>query len=133
MTQIGIILATFTIFLSLSSPANARPAHRFDAFTNTCRDLSHGQADWDSRPWGEGGKLFTEICKSCHSRNNNKNAPFLWVESKTSKGWNRVFYKKYPKCAKNGSWKDLTIDQQQKLNDYLYRFAADSQDASDRA
>jgi hypothetical protein len=133
MNKFGAMLIAFSILVTFISLANARPAHRFDATTNTCRDLSNGQADWDSRPWGEGGKLFRKVCKSCHTRNNNLGAPFLWVESKTSKGWNRVFYKKYPNCAKNNSWKSIDLEQQLKLNDYLYRFAANSHDANDSA
>ena len=133
MNNFWITLGFFILLSTFATQANARPAHRFDAATNTCRDLSNGQADWDSRPWGAGGIFFRKVCKSCHTRNNNKGAPFLWVESKTSKGWNRVFHKRYPLCAKNDSWKMLNLEQQQKLNDYLYRFAANSQDVNDSA
>ena len=72
-----------------------------------------------------------QVCKSCHFRDNKKGAPFLWSESKSSRAWNRVFAKRYPDCAKDGSWSAMNLDQQLKLNDYLYRFARDSQDISD--
>ncbi len=111
--------------------ADARPDKRFDETTQTCRVLDQGQLEWDSRPWGEGGKVFKQVCKSCHTRDNDKGAPFLWVESKSSKAWNRVFFQKYPKCSKNGSWDDMTLDQQLKLNDYLFRFGENSMDLYD--
>ena len=133
MNKLCVMLVAFALLTPFAPQVSARPAHRFDAATNTCRDLSKGQADWDSRPWGEGGKLFRKVCKSCHNRKNDMGAPFLWAESKTSKGWNRVFFKKKSNCAKNGSWQNITLKQQLKLNDYLYRFSSNSLDANDSA
>lgn len=111
----------------------ARPEHRFDAGTNSCRNLTRGELEWDSRSWGVGGQVFRDICKSCHHRGSVSEAGFLWVESKTSQGWNRIFAKNKVVCAKDGSWSQMTSAQQRKLNDYLFRFGHGSADANDNA
>ncbi len=123
---IAVLLLTSLTFVP---QVMATPERRFDARTNQCRNIADGQLEWDSRPWGVGGKAFTQVCKKCHSRSNEVGAPFFYVESKTSKGWNRVFAQRKVKCAKDGAWDGLTQDQELKLNDYLYRYAAWSQDA----
>lgn len=110
---------------------HAAPKTRLDETTQTCRYLDDGPLEWESRPWGQGGKLFQERCKGCHSQGNTKGAPFLWTESKSSAAWNRVFTEKYPACAKDGSWGQMTMEEQMRLNDYLYRWAKNSQDLSD--
>ena len=121
---IGIIL--ITVCLSITT-ASARPDKRLDPTTKQCRIFT-----FDTEWWGSGSKIFQEKCKSCHFRGNDKGAPFLHSESKSPKAWNRVFFKKYPKCAKDGSW-DITLDEQLVLNDYLYRYGADTYDAYDAA
>ena len=126
-----LIAALVLCATAMPLSAMARPGSRYDESTKSCRIISAAPLDWDSQEYGAGGKVFKSLCKSCHVKNNNKNAPFLWVESKTSAGWNRVFAEKYPKCAQDGSWATLTPDQLLKLNDYLYRFSSDSLDASD--
>lgn len=126
-----LILSLLTVSTVFVSQAIARPGHRFDTTSNSCRDFSSGELEWDSRSWGVGGKTFQKVCKSCHHRDNDKGATFLWVESKTSKGWNRVFAQKKVKCANDGSWAAMTLSQQLKLNDYLFRFAFASADAND--
>ncbi|MFA6283565.1 MAG: hypothetical protein WC633_05450 [Desulfurivibrionaceae bacterium] len=131
MKRFAMSLAALLLVPVLSNQADAAPKTRYDATTQTCRVLSDGPLEWESRPWGQGGKLFKEVCKSCHTRNNDKGAPFLWVESKNPDAWNRVFATRYPKCAKNGSWNGMTQEQLLVLNDYLYRFAANSQDPND--
>ena len=131
MNRLAISLAALCLVPAFALQAEASPKTRYDAGTQTCRVLSDGPLEWESRPWGEGGKLFQNNCKSCHSRNNDKGAPFLWVESKNSEGWNRVFATRSPKCAKDGSWDNMTLEQQLKLNDYLYRWAANTQDITD--
>lgn len=126
------VIITSCLVLSLSAVyAWARPATRFDETTQTCRVLDNGPLEMASRPYGEGGTLFTESCKNCHNRNNDQGAPFLWAESKTSKAWNRVFTERYPQCAKDGKWDHLTQEQQMRVNDYLYRFSFDSRDLFD--
>ena len=131
MKNCGIMFGTGLLVLLLAFQANARPDKRYDKTTETCRILNTGQTDWDSQPWGKGAKIFKQSCKSCHYRGNDKGAPFLWAESKTSRGWNRVFFKKYPKCAKQGEWAELSLDSQLILNDYLYRWSSDSRDMND--
>jgi len=116
---------------TLASLAGARPEYRFDEKTQSCRNLKDGQLEWDSRGYGEGGKIFRDLCKKCHSRDNDQNAPFLWNESKTSEAWNRVFTERYPKCAKNGAWDSATAEELRKVNDYLYRFSENSRDKFD--
>lgn len=131
MNRFAISLAALLLVPALSNQADAAPKTRYDAATQTCRVLDAGPLEWESRPWGEGGKLFKDACKGCHARNNDKGAPFLWVESKSSAAWNRVFETRSPKCAKQGAWDKITQEQQLKLNDYLYRWAANSQDPND--
>lgn len=131
MKPYRLIAALLLCATATPLPAMARPGSRFDEGTKTCRILNAPPLDWASQEYGEGGKVFKSLCKSCHAKDNQKNAPFLWVESKTSAGWNRVFTQKYPKCAQDGSWASLTPDQLLKLNDYLYRFSSDSLDLSD--
>ena len=46
-------------------------------------------------------------------------------------GWNTVFYKKYPECAKQGFWDKLTPDDLLNLNDYLFYNALDAYDPHD--
>jgi len=131
MKRFALSLAALLLVPAFSYQASAAPKTRYDAATQTCRVLGDGPLEWESRPWGEGGKLFKSACKTCHSRNNDKGAPFLWVESKNSEGWNRIFASRSPKCAKSGAWDTITLEQQLKLNDYLYRWAANSQGLND--
>ncbi|HCC55637.1 MAG TPA: hypothetical protein DEQ20_12090 [Desulfobulbaceae bacterium] len=131
MKRFALSLAALFLISVFADQAEATPKSRYDETTQTCRVLDDGPLEWESRPWGEGGKLFKEVCKGCHTRNNDKGAPFLWVESKTSAAWNRIFATRSPKCAKQGAWDALTLERLLKLNDYLYRWAANSQDASD--
>jgi len=126
------IVVTLCLLVVCSAAfALARPAKRIDERTQTCRVLNSGPLEMASRPYGEGGKLFVALCKSCHYRNNDKGASFLWAESKTSKAWNRVFAQRYPQCAKAGEWDTLTEEQLMRVNDYLYRFSYDSRDNFD--
>ena len=123
MKKTVIITMTSLILLSLAVCVQAKPAKRYDAGTKTCRVFG-----FDSGWWGEGNKVFKSHCKSCHSRNNDKGATFLHSEAKSPRGWNRVFYTKYPKCYKEGRWADLTEDQLLKLNDFLYRNGSNTYD-----
>ncbi len=115
-----------TILLGLAT-AEASPRKRLDDRTQVCRILDFYNSGWAS----EGSNIFQESCKNCHHRGNDKGATFLYSESKSMKGWNRVFFERYPQCAKNGEWASLSEDQIQKLNDYLYRNAANTYDAND--
>jgi hypothetical protein len=99
----------------------AAPNKRLDPGTQTCRILG-----FDSMWWGEGAKIFRNNCKSCHFRGNDKGAPFLYAESKSPEAWNRVFFQKYPQCARDGSWGELSQNDQLLLNDYLYRNGANT-------
>ncbi|MDG4476249.1 c-type cytochrome [Thiovibrio frasassiensis] len=131
MNRFALSLAALLLVPAFVNQAHGAPKTRYDATTKTCRVLSDGPLEWESRPWGEGGKLFANNCKSCHTRNNDKGAPFLWAESKSSAGWNRVFETRSAKCAKQGAWDSITLEQQLKLNDYLYRWASNSLDTTD--
>ncbi len=132
MSKNIIILCTVCIVTGMmASVIQARPAKRLDERTQMCRILNEGKLDWESEPWGRGGQKFQEVCKSCHSRNNDKGAPFLHAESKMSNGWNRVFAKRRAQCAKDGSWGVLSEEDLQFVNDYLFRNAAWTYDPYD--
>ena len=127
----GVIALVVLLLVGVAIQAYARPASRYDENTKTCRVIGDGPLEWESRAWGQGGKVFKSVCQSCHSRDNDKDAPFLWVESKNSKAWNRVFTTQYPQCAKDGSWQSMTMDDQLMVNDYHYRWAKNSADIND--
>ena len=93
------------------------PLKRFDKGTESCRVFGF-ESGW----WGEGKKTFVNGCQNCHHRDNSVKAPFLHSESLSPAAWNRVFFQKYPKCAKDGSWPDMPLEAQLSLNDYLYRY-----------
>lgn len=111
--------------------ADARPTKRYDERTKMCRVISDGTLDWDSEPWGAGGIKFREVCKSCHSQNSDKGAPFVHAETYTSKAWNAFFTKRRAKCARDGSWNALNEDEVQLVNDYLFRNANWTYDPND--
>ena len=119
VTIFGII--AWLGFLNIT--VEARPEKRLDPVTQTCRVFTF-EGNWS------GYKTFQNSCKSCHSRGNDKGAPFLFTESKTSEGWNRVFAKRYPVCARNGSWQGLEKSDILFLNDYLYANGLGSYDAN---
>ncbi len=109
----------------------ARPGKRYDKKTEMCRLIDSGQLDWERDHWGVGAKKFKEVCKSCHNRNNDKGAKFLYMESFSSEGWNQVFAKRRKKCARDGSWDVLSNNELLLVNDYLYRNANDTYDPND--
>ena len=117
----GIAVMISMVFASV---LHARPTERFDERTQMCRILDEGFLGWESEPWGLGNKKFKEVCKDCHSRDNDKDAPFLHAKSYVPSGWNRVFAKRRVQCAKDGSWDGLTEEEIQVINDFLYRNAA---------
>ena len=127
----GTIVLLVMLFIGFTVHANARPQSRFDESTGTLRRIGDGPLEWESSAWGQGGKTFKSLCQSCHQVGNDKGASVLWRESKSSKGWNRVFAQRYPQCAKDGSWDSMTLDQQLMVNDHLYRFARNTLDTTD--
>ena len=120
------------LLIVLATLAEARPRFRFDERTGLCRFIAKSPLDFESESWGTGGKKFREVCKSCHSRDNESGAPFLHAESYTSEAWNRIFFKRRKKCARDGSW-DGALSQEELLlvNDYLYRNGAWTYDPND--
>ena len=128
---IGFI-CIFTLTTTVIS-TSATPKKRFDEGTGTCRVLNSNPLEWESLPWGIGGKGFKQVCKSCHTHDNTVGATYLWEESKTSKGWNRVFVSKRAECAQDGSWSKLSSDELLMVNDYLYRWSSTSLDRNDSA
>ncbi len=131
MGKITIYFVISIISLAIISTVHARPGKRYDARTNTCRILDSGKLDWESDHWGIGAQKFKSVCKSCHSRDNASGAPFLYMESYGSKGWNNVFAKRKIQCATDGSWDVLTKQELLMVNDYLYRNANDTYDPND--
>jgi hypothetical protein len=115
---VWVLAAIMVASVFAFSMANAESTKRYDASTKTCRKL-------DPDDVLRGYKLFKEFCKECHNRKNSQ-AKFLYNESNTPKAWDRVFFAKYPKCAKDGSWNNLHLDDQLVLNDYLYNTGADT-------
>jgi len=129
----SVIVAVF-IFCSLVyavQSIEARPGKRYDERTQMCRFIADGQLDWESEPWGLGGIKFREVCKNCHTRNNDKGAPFIHNESYSSAGWNSIFAKRRKKCARDGAWDILSEEELQMVNDYLYRNGNDTYDPND--
>lgn len=127
VTVLAVTL-TATILLGLAT-AQATPRKRLDERTQVCRILDFYNSGWVS----EGSQIFEESCKKCHYRDNDKGATFLHSETKSMKAWNRVFFERYPQCAKSGEWASLSEEQLQKLNDYLFRNAAHTYNPNDAA
>lgn len=121
-----LFITAALVTVAMASILHARPTKRFDERTQMCRLLDKGPLAWESESWGLGGKKFKEVCKSCHSKDSNSGAPFLYAGSYGSERWNKVFAKRKVECAKNGSWDVLTEDEIQIVNDFLYRNAAQS-------
>ena len=123
------LLGTFLLVVwagSVASFALAGPSSRFDETTQTCRKFEM----YDSL-MNESYNLFIDLCKVCHQRDNEKGATFLYTESKTPEAWNRVFFKRYSKCAKDGTWDKYDEEDLRKINDFLYRFGAGTFDPND--
>lgn len=116
------LVSTALIILVGGSIAGASDtSYRFDPLTQTSRELLYKNIT-------TGFEVFRDSCKSCHFRGNGRGASFLHTESKSMRAWNRVFYERYPECAKNGSWDKLDREDLAALNDYLYSKAADTYD-----
>jgi len=130
-----LLIGTLCIFILVltSASLSAVQKTRFDSRTGSCRVLSSGALEWESLPWGQGGKAFKQVCKSCHSRDNTSKGSFLWEESKSSKGWNRVFATRKTQCARDGSWSKLSDEELLMVNDYLYRWSSTSLSRNDSA
>ncbi len=120
------VIAGVIVCVALFSAAVvwASATKRLDPGTQMCRIFNQVTL------W-EGREIFQNSCKTCHFTGNDQGASFIHTESKSMKGWNRVFYKKYPQCAKNGEWDNLSQEQLLLLNDYLFRYAQDAYDPYD--
>ncbi len=133
MKQLLIGILCFFILAATSISLSAATKKRLDSRTGTCRVLSSGPLEWESLPWGKGGKAFKQVCKNCHSKDNTVEAPFLWEESKTANGWNRIFATQRTQCAQDGSWAKLSDEELLMVNDYLYRWSSTSLSRNDSA
>jgi len=123
MSRFSVVALLVVVLTVASSPAFAKPEKRFDRASSTIRELKFANLR-------EGYKLFRSSCKSCHHRGNDKGAKFLHTESKTMRAWNRVFYERYPQCAVDGDWKNLSAEDLLKVNDYLFANAVDTVDVN---
>lgn len=121
-----LMFGVAVVFAGNVSLAVAGVSKRLDKTTGMCRELTFDNSGWRS----EGHAIFQNTCKACHNHKNNKGASFLYAESRTMEGWNRVFYEKYVKCAKDGSWSNLSREQLLRVNDYLYWNAFGTYDAN---
>lgn len=120
-----LILGAVLLFSVTSlAVANGAPVKRLDQGSGTCRILT------DPIKF-QGYTVFRNSCKTCHYKGNDKNAPFLYAEAKSMKAWDTVFYKRYPACAQNGSWDNISEDDLLALNDFLYSNAFDAYDPND--
>lgn len=106
------------------SASAGETVYRFDPATQTSRAMVFKNL------WA-GYNTFRNSCKSCHYRGNDKGAKFLYEDSRTMRGWNKVFYKKNVKCAKAGDWDSLSQEELVALNDYLYSKAYDTWNPND--
>jgi hypothetical protein len=131
MNKTIIILLSCMVSIAILSTVQARPKKRLDERTKSCRILDNGTLDWESDHWGIGAQKFKAVCKSCHSKDNASGAPFLYMETYSSTGWNNVFARRSKKCARDGSWDILSEDELLLVNDYLYRNANDTYDPND--
>ena len=122
MFQCLLLAVVFSVMVGCPV-THAKPRERYDPDSRTTRKL-------EFKNLRAGYKLFRSFCKKCHTRNNPE-AVFLYTESRTMKGWNNVFYKQHPECAKRGYWHELTKKQLMLVNDYLYYNAYDSYDPED--
>ena len=117
LTAIGVLFLVPAIWSSAACAGETQ--YRFDPVTQKSRALVF------KNTWA-GYKIFSQNCKSCHTRTNDQGAPFLHTESKSMQAWNRVFLEKYPDCAEQGQWEVLSEQQMVQLNDYLYEKARDT-------
>ncbi len=133
MCKMTVVLVACLLALAWTiNGVQARPGTRYDEGTKMCRIINeHGELDWDSDHWGIGARKFKEVCKSCHTKNNDQGAPFLYMESYGSEGWNNVFAKRRIKCKLDGSWNVLSKEELLLVNDYLYRNGNDTYDPND--
>ncbi len=116
-------VCVFGLLLSLPALAGAEEElvtgemRRFDKGTDTCREFTIENVL-------AGAQTFRQLCKGCHARDNDQGAPYIHAESKTRRGWERVFSKRYPECAKSGAWDAMSRDDRLNLGDYLFKSAA---------
>lgn len=116
----GVFLC-FSLSLVQADDEGGETAYRFDPSTQTSRALEQ------KNTWA-GYKLYQANCKSCHSAGNSRGARFLDAEARTMQGWNKVFFKKNVRCARDGAWAGLSGDELLLINDYLYSKAYDAWD-----
>lgn len=106
------------VFFLISGAAWAQlPDRRFDPLNQTCRIFQFEQMR-------AGAGFFKTVCLRCHHQdydNGLRYMPVLIPRSFSPERWTRIFTEKYPLCAQDGSWKELSADDLLKLNDYLYR------------
>lgn len=115
-----MILLVVSLLPAVVAPVAAGEAkYRFDPVTQTSRVVQFPATY-------EGFLVFNQLCKSCHTRDNDKGAPFIHQESYNRRGWNRIFLTRYPQCAKDGAWSKASPDDLLKLHDYLYTEARDA-------
>jgi len=117
---IVVMVASLT-FLSHAHVFAGETVYRFDPATQTSRAMEF------KNTFG-GYKLYKSNCKSCHYRGNDKGAQYMNEDSRTMRGWNAVFFRKNARCAKDGSWANLSAEELTCVNDYLYSTAYDTWD-----
>ena len=114
------MVALVMLLVTPALPVAAGEAkYRFDPVTQSSRIVEFPATY-------EGFLVFNQLCKSCHTRDNGKGAPFIHQETYNRRAWNRIFLTRYPRCAQDGSWAKASQEDLLKLHDYLYTEARDS-------
>ena len=121
MKRVGPLLVVLALLLMtpVRQAMAGEAKYRFDPVTQSSRIVEF-PATYD------GYLVYKHLCKSCHTRDNGKGAPFIHQESYNRKGWSRIFLTRYPKCAQDGSWDKASREDLLKLHDYLYTEARDA-------
>lgn len=112
----GLLFGVLFSLICVSASA-AVLDRRFDPLHKSCRIFQFEQMR-------EGARFFKGVCQRCHNpAYDNGIRPMLVLvpRSFSPARWTRILTEKYPLCARNGSWEELSADELLKLNDYLYR------------
>lgn len=127
MKRIRFRAGAATMLITLLAAPNllsAAPRVRLDHETGAVRQLTFANTR-------DGYAFFRRVCKTCHTRDNDRGAPFLHSESKTPRAWDRVFITRYPRCAGDGAWDSLAAGEISQLHDYLYQNGRDTFDPNE--
>ena len=124
--KLSLSLVLFFIFSSLPGEAFSAEEERTCYPSGRSLFMIHRADNHQS-----GYNAFHKFCKNCHNRSEDSEGRFLTMESKSRKGWDKVFNKRKADCAKNGTWDSLTELEIWNLRDYLFTKARGLEDPRD--